>query len=94
MSESLRHPSKEELLLASDGELSEAEAKQIEAHLKACWVCRGLKHDMDAAIALFISVLDNRIPPSGRSRALLTARLSTYAFRSRHWHNHDGRECF
>ena len=80
MNDALRHPSEKELLLAADGELSDAETAQIEAHLKACWICRGLRHDIEAAIATFVSVhgamLDSRIPPNGPSRALLTARLS------------------
>jgi hypothetical protein len=80
MNDLLRHPSEKELLLAADGELPEPETARIEAHLKACWVCRGLRHDIESAIATFVSVhgamLDSRIPPSGPSRALLTARLS------------------
>lgn len=80
MTDPLSHPSEKELLLFADGELSEAETARIEAHLKACWICRSLRYDIEAAIATFVSVhgamLDSRIPPSGPSRALLTARLS------------------
>jgi len=80
MNDLRRHPSEKELLLAADGELSEAETARIEAHLKSCWICRGLRHDIEAAIATFVSMrgamVDSRIPPNGPSRAMLTARLS------------------
>jgi hypothetical protein len=79
MSENTKHPSESELLLAADGELAPVRAKQVAAHLKACWPCRGLMHDIEDTIAALVSAreaaAESEIPPAGPGRALLFARL-------------------
>jgi hypothetical protein len=74
------HPTDQELLLAADGELSARSAKYVRSHLSTCWHCRVRMSDLEAAIVDFARVhhesLDAELPPIGRSRAQLSARLS------------------
>ena len=86
------HPTREELLLAADGELSHRHAKRVQEHLSACWECRSRTREMEAAIGDYIRLhrrrIDPALPPSGGPRALLKARMhelaSTHARQS--WH--------
>jgi hypothetical protein len=74
------HLSDQELLLAADGELSARRAARVQSHLAACWVCRARQREIEAAIGEYMHLqrraFDAQIPPSERSRALLTARLA------------------
>jgi hypothetical protein len=73
------HPSRQELLLAADGELSGRRATQIAEHLKACWECRARQHELEAAISDFVQAGDDQfdsLPPPEGPRALLKARLA------------------
>jgi hypothetical protein len=77
------HPTDQELLLAADGELSARSARVVRTHLSACWHCRARMSELEAAIVDFVRVhhqaLDAALPPIGRSRAQLSARLSDLA---------------
>jgi hypothetical protein len=74
------HPTDQELLQASDGELSGRSAAAIVDHLRTCWECRARTAQMESAIHDFISAhrqeLDSQLPPIEGSRALLKARLA------------------
>ena len=77
------HPSREELLLAVEGELPAARAQRVQEHLAACWTCRARKLEIDEAIASFIRLrerdLDPLLPPPTAARALLRAHLAQAA---------------
>lgn len=77
------HPTDQELLLAADGELSARSARVVRTHLSACWHCRARVSELEAAIVDFVRVhhqaLDAELPPIGRSRSQLSARLSDLA---------------
>jgi hypothetical protein len=78
-----RHLTNEELLQASDGELSSDRMAEVQAHLAACWTCRSRKSEMDGAIADFARAyhqkFDPQIPPTEGPRAMLRARLGALA---------------
>lgn len=73
------HLSDQQMLLEVEGELSAHDAKQVRAHLDACWQCRVRRQELQNAITDFVGIhqreLDARLPPAGGSRALLKARL-------------------
>lgn len=78
------HLSDEQLMLDIDGELSAHPARQIRAHLDACWNCRTRRRELEDSIAGFVRVyqraIDATVPPVEGPRALLRAqidRLST-----------------
>ncbi len=77
------HLSRQELLLAVDGELSPREAGRVESHLAACWACRARQQEIETAIGEFVRFqqqnFDLRIPPSDGPRALLKAHLAKQA---------------
>ena len=79
------HPSREELLLAVEGELPAGRAKRIEDHLVDCWKCRAHKQEIDETIASFVRLrerdLDPLLPPPATARALLKAHLAQAAAR-------------
>jgi hypothetical protein len=87
------HPTREELLMAADGELSPKRAERLQEHLSACWECRSQMRDLEAAIGDYVRLyrrnLDPAIPPVAGPRALLKAQLrelaSSEANRSRNW---------
>jgi len=87
------HPTEEEMLLYTDGELGSRRAAQIRAHLSACWECRARLLEIEATIADFIRTqrqyVDSQLPPIEGPRTLLRARLSEAAskprVRSRQW---------
>ncbi len=77
------HPSDQQLLLFSDGELPAHLADQIRAHLQACWSCRSRMAELERTIADFMQVhrqiLDPQVPPIDGPRAQLKARLEELA---------------
>jgi hypothetical protein len=77
------HISDQDLLLASDGELSARETTRIRAHLAACWECRVRSQELDQAVAGFLRVhqndLDRQLPSPAGPRALLKAHLAELA---------------
>ncbi len=77
------HPTREELLLAADGELSRRQAGQIERHLNACWECRSRMREIEEAIEDYVRVyrrtLDPMLPHAAGPRALLKAQLHELA---------------
>jgi hypothetical protein len=74
------HPTDQDLLRVSDGELSGLSASAIRNHLRACWECRARAAQMESAIHDFTRAhrqdLDPQLPPIECSRALLKARLA------------------
>jgi hypothetical protein len=81
------HPTKEELLLSADGELSHRRAARIHAHLEACWECRAQMTQFDATVAEFMQVqrqsVDAQLPPIAGPRAMLGAQLAGLAVHSK-----------
>jgi anti-sigma factor RsiW len=77
------HLSDQQLLLDVEGELSAHDAKQVGAHLEACWKCRARRQELESTIADFIRVherdLDVELPPIAGPRALLKAHLAQHA---------------
>lgn len=75
--------SDQELLMASDGELSRREADRVNSHLATCWSCRTRRREIEATIGDFVQLhrsgLDALIPSSDGPRALLKARLEQLA---------------
>jgi len=75
-----KHPSANDLLASVDGELSAAQNKRVQAHLRACWACRKQVHEIENTISKFVSlhetVTSRQISPGGPSRALLAARIN------------------
>lgn len=73
------HLSDEQLLLDVDGELCAHDAKQVRAHLDACWDCRARRQELEGAIAGFVRgyhrASDAQLPPIAGPRALLKAQL-------------------
>ena len=76
----MNHLSDRHLLLNLEGELPPHEKKVAHEHLEACWKCRARSHELETAIADFITVqqqeLSTNVPPAAGPRALLKARLS------------------
>jgi hypothetical protein len=71
------HPSEDELLLYSDGEIDAKSSARIEAHLKSCWSCRVKREETDRLISAFMksrrSTLGTSLnPPSGALLRLQT----------------------
>jgi hypothetical protein len=79
------HPTDQEFLRASDGELSGRSASAIRDHLRACWECRARKAQIESTIHDFVRAhredLDPQLPPIEGSRALLKARLAEVSAR-------------
>jgi hypothetical protein len=77
------HITDQDLLLASDGELSTGAAARVQSHLAACWECRARSQEMEQAVAGFLrahqSNLDGRLPAPTGPRALLKAHLAGLA---------------
>lgn len=57
------HPSEDELLLYVDGELATKEARNMRAHLEACWSCRVRTEKIQEAISSFIDYRNNVLKP-------------------------------
>jgi hypothetical protein len=73
------HPSDQDLLLFSDGELSTRRAARVRKHLAACWSCRARAAQIEVTIGEFLQMhrLDSlELPPLAGPRALLKARLA------------------
>ena len=66
-----------------EGELSPRAAKEIRAHVEACWRCRARRQELERSIADFIQAygqdFDWRLPPAAGPRALLKAKLAQQA---------------
>lgn len=77
------HISDQEMLLSADGELSSHRARQVHAHLAACWSCRARMAEIEATIADFVrghrQTLESHLPSSSGPRALLRAQLRELA---------------
>jgi hypothetical protein len=73
------HTSDELLLMDLEGELSPLEAREVRAHVEACWRCRARRQELERSIADFIQAyqqnFDRRLPPAAGPRAMLKARL-------------------
>jgi hypothetical protein len=80
------HISDQALLRSADGELPRSRARQVRAHLAACWLCRTRLAELEATIADFVhahrSTLDPQLPPAVGPRALLKSRLNQAAAKS------------
>jgi hypothetical protein len=80
------HISDQDLLRGADGELPGRRARQVRAHLAACWLCRTRLAELEATIADFVhlhrSTLDPRLPCAAGPRALLKSRLAQAVARS------------
>jgi hypothetical protein len=80
------HISDQDLLRSADGELPSSRARQIRAHLAACWLCRTRLAELEATIADFVHAhrrtLDPQLPPAAGPRALLQSRLAAAANKS------------
>jgi anti-sigma factor RsiW len=77
------HPTREELLLAADGELAPGRTERLQKHLSACWECRSRMRELEEAIADYVRLhrrnLDPMLPPAAGPRALLKAHLHELA---------------
>lgn len=77
------HLRDEDLVRASDGELSAWRAAQVRAHLAECGECQARMGDIERASADVIrhrqAELDPRLPPASGRRALLKAHLAEAA---------------
>jgi hypothetical protein len=77
------HVSDQELALLADGELDPGRAREVAAHLAACWFCRARRQDIENAIVDFVRLhrgtLDGRLPPPAPVRGMLKARLAHVA---------------
>ena len=60
------HPSEEQLLRYSDGELPGRNTSQVHSHLKACWQCRTNLEEIDETIGASVryrtNVLQRHLP--------------------------------
>jgi hypothetical protein len=74
------HISDEDLLMAIDGELSDARAAEVVRHVTACSSCRSRRQQIEDAIGVYVRAhqrnLDSRIPSAAGPRALLKARIA------------------
>ena len=68
------HPSDQELLACADGGLSPAATRRTQAHLKACWECRGRLAKIESAIERVVdlrrewSASEAQLPPAAANR--------------------------
>lgn len=80
------HPSDEELLQYSDGELSAKEAARVRQHLDSCWSCRAQREEMERRILEFTNYRKTTLTPSRetlpRAQSQFKARLSQMASES------------
>jgi hypothetical protein len=84
------HPSDQDLLLLSDGELTGHRAARIRRHLAGCWKCRAQAAKIELTIGDFMEIHHQTselpLPPIAGPRALLKARLEKSALEG----SHDG----
>ncbi len=91
MQDKNRHLSRQEMLLATEGELPPRRAAEVREHLSACYKCRSQMEAIRAMIADFMAVhrqghhdeIDSQLPSAAISRARLEARLAEAARSSR-----------
>ncbi|MCI0420228.1 MAG: zf-HC2 domain-containing protein, partial [Acidobacteria bacterium] len=75
------HPSQENLLQYSDGEMQAKEAARVREHLDGCWSCRAQREELEQSILRFVEYRKNTLQPS--SSTLPQARLQFRAKLSR-----------
>jgi hypothetical protein len=79
----LSHVSDQDLLLVLDGEVPRRSAKQVRAHLSACWLCRSRVAELESTIGDFVTLhrrtMEQQLPDPTGSRAVLKARLAEAA---------------
>jgi len=80
------HPSDQDLLLFSDGELAGRRAARVRRHLVACWRCRAQAAKIELTIGQFMELhrQTSELPPIASPRALLKARLAESALHLGH----------
>lgn len=65
------HPESGQILRLLDGELSAADARNLQRHLESCWHCRRERNEIEGAIDAFVryreSIWVPRVPPPPRS---------------------------
>jgi anti-sigma factor RsiW len=80
------HPSDEELLQYSDGELSTKEMARVRQHLDSCWSCRAQREEMERSIVEFTNYRKTTLTPPRetlpRAQSQFKARLSHMASES------------
>lgn len=68
-----------DIVLESDGELSERRARQLRHHLASCWSCRARKSELDRSVSGFVQLyreqFDGPLPPAELPKKLLQAHL-------------------
>src|SRR5262245_22178923 len=73
------HPSENELLLYTDGEMDAKLSARVEAHLKSCWSCRVKREETDRLISIFMksrnSALEASVNPPPGALLRLQTRL-------------------
>ena len=86
MRREVTHLTDEEILLAADGELSQQQAAEVQAHLLSCWTCRTRMGEIDSTIADFVRFRANisrPLPASEGPRAVLKLRMGELEASSR-----------
>ena len=76
------HLPDQDLLLAADGELSAARAKEVQEHLASCWTCRTRLAEIEHTIAEFVKSRAARVPELASAvpaRTLLQLRMAELA---------------
>ena len=58
------HPTRRDLMLHADGELSPQKAADIKAHLEACWSCRLQAEQLESTILSFTEFCDSVLTPA------------------------------
>lgn len=79
--DSLRHPSGVDLLMYTDGELTDRKSRQIRQHLHACWRCRVELQKIGQAIEAFMECRNTEVgqSPPLRGWSQFNRRLSSAA---------------
>lgn len=77
------HPSDQQLIQLSDGELQRSHTAKVQAHLAACWECRARTANLQRTVIDFVAVdrqsLDSQLPPAAGARAQLKAQMAEAA---------------
>jgi len=77
------HPTDQDLVLATDGELPARCIERLRKHIAGCWECRVRAQELEGVISEIVHLhrrdLDPLLPPAAGSRALLRAQLNELA---------------